>query len=134
MNAAGLTEFEGCNIIEGQLTILSLPSMNQELHPQDLEVLSTVQKITDGFSIGGKHDELKSLSFLRNLESISGSLLVTSASSTMIYYSFEDNLDLRQHVLLSDESIFTGTEFFEGSEEWNDHHYWEQKPLLRKQN
>lgn len=134
MNAAGLTEFEGCNIIEGQLTILSLPSMNQELHPQDLEVLSTVQKITDGFSIAGKHDELISLSFLRNLESIGGVLLITDASSTMIYYSFEDNLDLRQHVLLSDESIFTGTEFFEGSEEWNDHHYWEQKPLLRKQN
>ncbi|OQV21587.1 Epidermal growth factor receptor [Hypsibius exemplaris] len=89
LSGLNLQNFINCTIIEGDLVILSQtfteamefnqdPSKNRlhpPVQPAELEQLSTIREITGYFRLDAAHPDLRSLSFLRNLEFIHGRTL-----------------------------------------------------------
>lgn len=71
VNSLNVEDFRGCNIIEGSLEISNDSfNANQRMHPDRLEVFSTLREVTGGLFIRGYHPEFTNLSYFRNLERI----------------------------------------------------------------
>ncbi|XP_055379373.1 epidermal growth factor receptor [Condylostylus longicornis] len=100
LNSGNIDDFRGCTIIEGSLRILdqtfdgysevfknySLGPWYMKLHPDRLEVFSTVKEITGYLDIQGFHPDFTNLSYFRNLEVIHGRQLMENyfASFTIV--------------------------------------------------
>jgi epidermal growth factor receptor len=86
VNSGNIDNFKGCTIIEGSLEILdqtfsgyqqvysnfSFGPKFKKMHPDQLEVFSTVKEITGYLSIQAYHNQFTNLSYFRNLEVIGG--------------------------------------------------------------
>lgn len=90
VNSDNVESFRGCTVIEGHLEILdqsfsgyqhvfqnfSFGARYIKMHPDKLEVFSTLKEVTGYINIQGAHDEFKNLSYFRNLEVIGGRQLM----------------------------------------------------------
>ncbi|XP_011298706.1 epidermal growth factor receptor isoform X4 [Fopius arisanus] len=89
VHSGNIESFKDCTIIEGSITILDqsfigFQSINSDftfgsrygpMHPDRLEVFSTLKEITGYLNIQGAHPDFKNLSYFRNLEIIDGRTL-----------------------------------------------------------
>ncbi|XP_055920850.1 epidermal growth factor receptor isoform X2 [Eupeodes corollae] len=110
LDSGNIDEFKGCTVIEGSIRILeqsftgyqsvhknySLGPRYLSMHPNRLEVFSTVKEITGYLDIQGMHPDFKNLSYFRNLEVIHGRQLMENyfASLSIVVSSLE-SLELR---------------------------------------
>lgn len=90
VHAGNIDRFQGCTIIDGSITILdhsfngfqqiyknfSFGPRYPQMHPDRLEVFSTLKEITGYINIQGSHPDFKNLSYFRNLEVIGGRTLM----------------------------------------------------------
>ncbi|XP_015515202.1 epidermal growth factor receptor isoform X1 [Neodiprion pinetum] len=86
VHSGNIDSFKDCTIIEGSITILDQSFMGYqhiyqnftfgprylELHPDKLEVFSTLKEVTGYVNIQGYHKQFTNLSYFRNLEVIGG--------------------------------------------------------------
>ncbi|KAK6626910.1 hypothetical protein RUM44_009387 [Polyplax serrata] len=89
VNAGNIDSFRGCTIIDGSITILdhsftgyqhinpdfSFGPRYPKMHPDRLEVFSTLKEVTGFINIQGSHEDFRNLSYFRNLEVIGGRTL-----------------------------------------------------------
>ena len=89
IHSGKIDSFRDCTIIEGSLTILdqsfrgfqqvynnfSFGPRYQQMHPDRLEVFSTLKEVTGYVNIQGDHPDFTNLSYFRNLEVIGGRAL-----------------------------------------------------------
>ncbi|XP_012269849.2 epidermal growth factor receptor isoform X2 [Athalia rosae] len=98
VHSGNIDSFKDCTIIEGSITILDQSFMGyqhiytnftfgpryQELHPDRLEVFSTLKEVTGYVNIQGYHKDFTNLSYFRNLEVIGGRTLTDYFASLYI--------------------------------------------------
>lgn len=98
VHSGNIDSFKDCTIIEGSITILDQSFMGyqhiytnftfgpryQELHPDKLEVFSTLKEVTGFVNIQGYHKDFTNLSCFRNLEVIGGRTLTEYFASLYI--------------------------------------------------
>ncbi|XP_065160350.1 epidermal growth factor receptor isoform X2 [Atheta coriaria] len=118
IHALNIESFRGCTVIDGSIQILDnsfygyqhifanytfgdrIPAM----HPDQLEVFSTLKEVTGFINIQGNHSAFKNLSYFRNLEIIGGRHLHEYFSSLFIVKTSLESLELK-----SLRSINSGT-------------------------
>ncbi|XP_037903590.1 epidermal growth factor receptor isoform X2 [Hermetia illucens] len=90
LHSGNIDDFKGCTIIDGSIRILdqtfagyqevyrnfSFGPRYVKMHPDRLEVFSTVKEVTGFIDIQGEHPDFKNLSYFRNLEVIHGRQLM----------------------------------------------------------
>lgn len=90
VHSGNIEKFRGCTIIEGSLEILdqSFDGFQQvfanfsfgaryiKMHPDRLEVFSTLREVTGFINIQGYHADFTNMSYFRNLEVIGGRQLM----------------------------------------------------------
>lgn len=98
VHSGNIDSFKDCTIIEGSITILdqsfkgyqhiysnfTFGPRYQELHPDRLEVFSTLKEVTGFVNIQGDHEDFTNLSYFRNLEVIGGRTLTDYFASLYI--------------------------------------------------
>lgn len=98
VHSGNIDSFKDCTIIEGSITILdqsfqgfqhvypnfSFGKRYEKMHPDKLEVFSTLKEITGFLNIQGDHKDFKDLSYFRNLEMIGGRTLTEYFASLYI--------------------------------------------------
>lgn len=110
LDSGNIDSFKGCTIIEGSLRILdqtfagyqevyvnsSFGPRYAKMHPNKLEVFSTVKEVTGFIDIQGVHPDFKNLSYFRNLEVIHGRQLMENyfASFSIVKSSLQ-SLELK---------------------------------------
>ncbi|XP_017839295.1 epidermal growth factor receptor-like [Drosophila busckii] len=76
LHVGNIDSFQNCTYIEGDINVLHATFSGHKLgpmHPDRLEVFSTVKEINGNLLIyGAFHDDFKNLSYFRNLEAIHG--------------------------------------------------------------
>lgn len=76
VNSLNVDTYRGCNVINGSLGISSKTFNGNrqylKMHPERLEVFSTLREVTGYLYIQGYHPEFTNLSYFRNLEVIGG--------------------------------------------------------------
>ncbi|KAE9544778.1 hypothetical protein AGLY_000320 [Aphis glycines] len=101
--------FKDCTVIEGSLTILdqtfkgfqqvfanfSFGQRIKAMHPDRLEVFSTLKEVTGYINIQGSHEDFKNLSYFRNLEVIGGRTVTEYFASLYIVKTSLTSLGLR---------------------------------------
>ncbi|KAF5302681.1 hypothetical protein FQA39_LY10177 [Lamprigera yunnana] len=109
INAGNIDSFKDCTVIEGFLHILENSFTGYQhfftnltfgdryptMHPDRLEVFSTLKEITGFLNIQAYHSDFKNLSCFRNLEVIGGRTLHDFFSSLFIVKTSLESLDLR---------------------------------------
>lgn len=110
VHSGNIDSFRDCTIIEGTLEILdqtfngyqqvysnfSFGPRYIKMHPDRLEVFSTLREVTGFINIQGFHNEFTNLSYFRNLEVIGGrQLLDTYFASLYIVKTNLKSLELR---------------------------------------
>ncbi|XP_031638546.1 epidermal growth factor receptor-like [Contarinia nasturtii] len=110
IHSGNIDTFRGCTIIEGNLEILdqtfndyqqvfanlSFGERYIKMHPDRLEVFSTLREVTGYINIQADHTHFTNLSYFRNLEIIGGrQLLDTSFASLYIVKTNLKSLELR---------------------------------------
>ncbi|KAL1517887.1 hypothetical protein ABEB36_001592 [Hypothenemus hampei] len=109
VHSGNIDSFRGCTIIEGYLNILenSFRGFQQvypnftfgeryaEMHPDRLEVFSTLKELTGFLNVQAFHDKFKNLSYFRNLEIIHGRVLHEYSSSLYIVKTSLESLELK---------------------------------------
>lgn len=109
VHSGNIESFRDCTIIEGSLSILdqsfkgyqqvyanfSFGERYQKMHPDRLEVFSTLKEVTGFVNIQGYHDEFTNLSYFRNLEIIGGRTLTEYFASLYIVKTSLTSLGLR---------------------------------------
>ncbi|XP_014252271.1 epidermal growth factor receptor isoform X2 [Cimex lectularius] len=109
VHAGNINSFKDCTIIEGSLIILdqSFKGFQQfysdfsfgphypEMHPDKLEVFSTLKEVTGYINIQGSHPDFTNLSYFRNLEVIGGRTLTEYFASLYIVKTSLKSLGLR---------------------------------------
>ncbi|KAK3921300.1 Epidermal growth factor receptor [Frankliniella fusca] len=109
VHAGNIDDFQGCTIIEGSLTILdqsfkgfqmvysnySFGPRYPMMHPDRLEVFSTLKEVTGYVNIQGYHEQFTNLSYFRNLEVIGGRALTEYFASLYIVKTSLRSLGLR---------------------------------------
>ncbi|XP_034255203.1 epidermal growth factor receptor isoform X2 [Thrips palmi] len=109
VHAGNIDSFQGCTIIEGSLTILdqsfkgfqmvysnySFGPHYPMMHPDRLEVFSTLKEVTGYVNIQGYHEDFTNLSYFRNLEVIGGRALTEYFASLYIVKTSLRSLGLR---------------------------------------
>lgn len=109
VHSGNIESFRDCTVIEGSLTILdqsfkgyqqvyanfSFGERYQKMHPDRLEVFSTLKEVTGYVNIQGYHDEFTNLSYFRNLEIIGGRTLTEYFASLYIVKTSLTSLGLR---------------------------------------
>ncbi|XP_031623661.1 epidermal growth factor receptor [Contarinia nasturtii] len=110
IHSGNIDTFRGCTIIEGNLEILdqtfngyqqvfanfSFGERYIKMHPDRLEVFSTLREVTGYINIQGDHTHFTNLSYFRNLEIIGGrQLLDTYFASLYIVKTNLKSLELR---------------------------------------
>ena len=120
LDSGNIDSFRGCTIIEGSLRILdqtfsgyqdvyknySLGQRYVQMHPDRLEVFSTVKEITGYLDIQGAVPGFQNLSYFRNLEVIHGRQLMENyfASFTVVMSSLE-SLELKSLKRINSGSV-----------------------------
>ncbi|XP_011198656.2 epidermal growth factor receptor isoform X1 [Bactrocera dorsalis] len=110
LHSGNIDTYKGCTVIEGSVRVLDQTFFGYQhiysnnsfgprfiaMHPDRLEVFSTVKEITGYLDIEGAHPAFKNLSYFRNLEVIHGRQLMESyfASLSIVRSSLE-SLELR---------------------------------------
>ena len=98
VHSGNIDSFKDCTIIEGSISILdqsfkgyqhiysnfSFGSRYDAMHPDKLEVFSTLKEITGFLNIQGDHKDFKNLSYFGNLEVIGGRTLTEYFASLYI--------------------------------------------------
>jgi L1 cell adhesion molecule len=98
VHASNIDSFKECTIIEGSLTILdtsfegfqevysnfSFGPRHPPMHPDQMEVFSTLKQVTGYISIQATHPDFTNLSYFRNLEEIGGRQLTEYFSALYI--------------------------------------------------
>ncbi|XP_066256527.1 epidermal growth factor receptor isoform X2 [Euwallacea similis] len=109
VHSGNIESFRGCTVIEGYLNILenSFRGFQQvypnftfgvryvEMHPDRLEVFSTLKELTGYLNIQAFDPEFKNLSYFRNLEIIHGRVLHEYSSSLYIVKTSLESLELK---------------------------------------
>ncbi|XP_065571133.1 epidermal growth factor receptor-like isoform X2 [Artemia franciscana] len=109
VHAGNIASFKDCTIIEGSLTILDhsfsgyqafYPNMtfgprHPQMHPDSLEVFSTLKEITGFLNIQAHHPAFRNLSYFRNMEIIGGRTLTEYFSAIYIVKSSLQTLNLK---------------------------------------
>ncbi|XP_075230071.1 epidermal growth factor receptor isoform X2 [Lycorma delicatula] len=109
VHSGNIDQFKECTIIEGSLSILdqsfkgfqqvfhnfSFGERYQKMHPDRLEIFSTLKEVTGYVNIQGYHDEFANLSYFRNLEVIGGRTLTEYFASLYIVKTSLKSLGLR---------------------------------------
>ncbi|XP_046400809.1 epidermal growth factor receptor isoform X2 [Ischnura elegans] len=109
LHSGNVDNFRDCTIIEGSLTILdhSFAGFQQydgdfifgprhgSMHPDRLEVFSTLKEVTEHVNIQASHPAFTNLSYFRNLEVIGGRALTDLMSSLYIVKSSLKSLGLQ---------------------------------------
>lgn len=110
IHSANIDSFKDCTIIDGSLEILdqsfdgyqmvysnfSFGPRFMKMHPDRLEIFSTLREITGYINIQGYHPEFTNLTYFRNLKVIGGrQLLDTYFASLYIVKTALKFLDLR---------------------------------------
>ncbi|KAK5642470.1 hypothetical protein RI129_008637 [Pyrocoelia pectoralis] len=109
VNAGNIDSFRECTVIEGYLHILEnsftgyqhfFPNLTfgeryPAMHPDQLQVFTTLKEITGFLNIQAYHQDFKNLSCFRNLEVIGGRTLHDYFSSLYIVKTSLESLDLR---------------------------------------
>lgn len=110
VHSGNIDSFRDCTIIEGTIEILdqtfdgyqhvysnfSFGQRYIKMHPDRLEVFSTLREVTGYINIQGDHSEFTNLSYFRNLEVIGGrQLLDTFFASFSIIKTNLKSLELR---------------------------------------
>ncbi|XP_014215341.1 epidermal growth factor receptor isoform X2 [Copidosoma floridanum] len=108
VHSGNIDSFKDCTIIEGSISILdqsfkgyqhifsnfSFGSRYEPMHPDRLEIFSTLKEITGYLNVQADHREFKNLSYFRNLEVIGGRTLTELFSSLYIVKSSLESLGL----------------------------------------
>lgn len=119
IHSGNIDSFKECTVIEGYIHILEnsfkgyqhiFPNYTfgeryPKMHPDRLEVFSTLKEITGFINIQATHDEFKNLSYFRNLEVISGRTLHDFFSSLYIVKTSLESLDLRSLKRINSGSV-----------------------------
>nr|CAD7256550.1 unnamed protein product [Timema shepardi] len=109
VHSGNIENFKDCTIIEGNLQILdqsfkgfqqvyanfSFGPRYEKMHPDRLEVFSTLREVTGFVNIQGYHQDFTNLSYFRNLEVIGGRALTEYFSSLYIVKTSLKFLGLR---------------------------------------
>ncbi|XP_013119135.1 epidermal growth factor receptor isoform X2 [Stomoxys calcitrans] len=110
LHSGNIDSYKGCTVIEGSIRVLdqtfsgyqdvytnySLGTRYIAMHPDRMEVFSTVKEITGYLDIEGAHPAFKNLSYFRNLEVIHGRQLMESYfASLSIVKSSLQSLELK---------------------------------------
>ncbi|XP_054273985.1 epidermal growth factor receptor isoform X2 [Macrosteles quadrilineatus] len=109
IHSGNIDSFKDCTVIEGYILILdqsfegfqqvysnySFGERYQKMHPDRLEVFSTLKEVTGYISIQGSHPDFKNLSYFRNLEVIGGRTLTEYFASLYIVKTSLKSLGLR---------------------------------------
>ncbi|XP_019866868.2 epidermal growth factor receptor isoform X2 [Aethina tumida] len=118
VDSGNIDKFKGCTIIEGYISILEITfkgyqdiypnftfgERHEKMHPDRLEVFSSLKEITGYLDIEGYDKDFKNLSYFRNLEVIGGRTLFEYLSSLYIVKTSLESLELK-----SLKKINTGT-------------------------
>ncbi|KAL9912330.1 epidermal growth factor receptor isoform 2-T2 [Glossina fuscipes fuscipes] len=110
LHSGNIDSYRGCTVIEGSIRVLDQTFSGYQdiyknytlgpryiaMHPDRMEVFSTVKEITGYLDIEGAHPDFKNLSYFRNLEVIHGRQLMESyfASLSIVKSSLE-SLELK---------------------------------------
>ncbi|KAK9499252.1 hypothetical protein O3M35_002321 [Rhynocoris fuscipes] len=119
VHSGNIDSFKDCTIIEGSLTILDqsfkgfqhfYPNLTfgtryPEMHPDKLEVFSTLKEVTGYINIQGYHKDFTNLSYFRNLEVIGGRTLTEYFASLYIVQTSLKSLGLRSLKKISSGAI-----------------------------
>ncbi|XP_014284376.1 epidermal growth factor receptor [Halyomorpha halys] len=109
IHSGNIASFKDCTIIEGSLTILDhtfsgfqqvFPNYSYgewfpAMHPDRLEIFSTLKEVTEYVNIQGSHPNFTNLSYFRNLEVIGGRKVTEYFSSLYIVKTSLKSLGLR---------------------------------------
>nr|CAI5863737.1 unnamed protein product [Callosobruchus analis] len=109
IHSGNIDSFRGCTVLEGNIDILENSLVGYTffypnytfgekfgpLHPDRLEVFSTLKEITGYLNIQATHKDLRNLSYFRNLEVIGGRALYEYSSSLYIVKTSLETLNLR---------------------------------------
>ncbi|XP_012281955.1 epidermal growth factor receptor isoform X3 [Orussus abietinus] len=119
VHSGNIDSFKDCTIIEGSITILdqsfegfqhifanfTFGSRYESMHPDRLEVFSTLKEITGFLNIQGDHKDFTNLSYFRNLEIIGGRTLTEYFASLYIVKTALVSLGLSSLKKISSGSI-----------------------------
>ncbi|XP_060519408.1 epidermal growth factor receptor isoform X2 [Cylas formicarius] len=108
VHSGNIDKFQGCTVIEGSLSILENTFKGYQhvypnytfgerytpIHPDRLEVFSTLKEVTGYLNIQAYHPGFKNLSYFRNLEVIRGRALYEMSSLYIVKTSLE-SLELK---------------------------------------
>ncbi|KAK9695926.1 Protein tyrosine and serine/threonine kinase [Popillia japonica] len=119
VDSGNIESFRGCTIVEGYLNILEstftgyqkmLTNFNfgdrcTPMHPDRLEVFSSLKEITSYLNIQATHESFKNLSYFRNLEKIGGRELHDYFTSLYIVKTSLESLELRSLKLINSGKV-----------------------------
>lgn len=120
LHSGNIDSFKNCTVIEGNIRVLDhtfsgyqdidshyeMGTRYISMHPDRLEVFSTVKEITGYLNIEGEHAEFKNLSYFRNLEIIHGRDLIESFFAALsIVKSSLTSLELRSLKRINSGSV-----------------------------
>ncbi|KZS10602.1 putative Epidermal growth factor receptor [Daphnia magna] len=119
VHAGNIESFRDCTVIEGSISILdhSFGGFQQiypnftfgprypRLHPDRLEIFSTLQEITGFINVQASHPDFKNLSYFRNLETIGGRQLTEYFSALYIVKTSLNSLHLRSLKMIRAGSV-----------------------------
>lgn len=110
VHSGNIDKYKGCTIIEGSLEILDQTFSGYQqvysnfsfgprfikIHPDRLEVFSTLKEITGYLNIQGYNDQFNNLSYFRNLEVIGGRQLKENLFASLFIVKV-DKIDFNFH-------------------------------------
>ncbi|XP_001602830.2 epidermal growth factor receptor isoform X3 [Nasonia vitripennis] len=119
VNTGNIDSFKDCTIIEGSISILdhsfkgyqhvydnfTLGKHYSPMHPDRLEVFSTLKEITGYLDIQADHKDFKNLSYFRNLEVIGGRTLTEYFASLYIVKTSLVSLNLNSLKTINSGSV-----------------------------
>ncbi|KAI4471682.1 tyrosine-protein kinase receptor [Holotrichia oblita] len=119
VDSGNIESFRGCTVVEGYLNILEssftgyqkmLPNFTfgdrcPAMHPDRLEVFSSLREITSYLNIQATHESFRNLSYFRNLEKIGGRELHDYFTSLYIVKTSLESLELRSLKLITSGKV-----------------------------
>ncbi|XP_033224420.1 epidermal growth factor receptor-like isoform X2 [Belonocnema kinseyi] len=119
LHSGNIDSFKDCTMIEGSITILDQSFLGYQdissdfifgprytaMHPEKLEVFSTLKEITGFLNIQAANENFTSLPYFRNLEVIGGRVLTEYFSSLYVVKTTLVSMDLRSLKKVSSGTI-----------------------------
>lgn len=120
VHSGNIEKYKGCTIIEGSLEILDQTFSGYQqvysnfsfgprfikIHPDRLEIFSTLKEITGYINIQGYHENFTNLSYFRNLEVIGGRQLKENLFASLYIVKVSENklLKLSFYIIRSQDA------------------------------